>query len=402
MMLRCVLAMLLITSPVIAQSDFGFHGFIDSYHAAQIDDSADLLSSWTRLRLDGRWHGDDSAGFASVDLEHNGVLDDYDELNLREVYFDYFSAGWDLRVGKQIIIWGETEGLQILDAVSPWDYREFLARDFDDLRKGVEAVRWRRLQDDWNLELIVLPDFEPASFAPPGSPWAFPSALPSPGPAPIEPEDSLENAEYGARLSYYLGWGDLSFVALRTWTDEPVPTYTASGTSAPVLGFEYQRQSIYGGGLSVPTGDFVFRGEVAVYTGSTFETLSATGIERSDHDQLKWVAGVDWSLDSGLTVALQLTDSQVLDHRPGLPLPEHNRMLTLSIEKDFFRETLRVSSFSFVGLEEGDTFTRLSFDYALSDSTRVLAGVDVFTGDEGSFGAFSENDQLWVKFKYSF
>ncbi len=394
--------LLLITSATIARDDLEIHGFIDSYHAARINEPHDFLSSWTRLRLEGTWYGEHATGFASIDLEHNGVLDDYDELNLREIYFDYLSHSWDFRVGKQIIIWGETEGLQILDAVSPWDYREFLARDFDDLRKGVEAIRWRWLQDNWNLELIAMPDFEPASFAAADSPWAFPSTTGQYEPAVIEPENTLENAEYGARLNYYLSWGDLSFVALRTWTDEPVRTYTTQGANLPVPLLEYQRQTIYGTGLSIPKGDFIFRGELAVYSGSRFEWISESGIEKSENAQLKWVAGLEWNVDTGLTAAVQMTDSQVLDYRPGIPLPRHNRMMTLSLEKTLFRETLRLSSFSFIGLEEGDTFTRASLDYALNDATHLLLGIDIFTGEEGYLSAFSENDQLWLKLKYNF
>lgn len=393
---------LLFTPIVIALDDLEFHGFIDSYHAARINKPHDFLSSWTRLRLEGTWNGNHATGFASSDLEHNSLINDYDELDLREIYVDYFGHDWDLRVGKQIIIWGETEGLQILDAVSPWDYREFLARDFDDLRKGVEAIRWRWLQDNWNLELVVMPDFEPASFASADSPWAFPSALTSHENDLVEPENTLKNAEYGARLNYYLSWGDLSFVALRSWTDEPVTIYTAQSTSLPAPLLEYQRQTIYGMGLSIPRGNFIFRGELAVYSGNRFQWISKSRIEKSENAQLKWVAGLQWNIDSGLTAAVQVTDSQVLDYHPGIPIPKHNRMMTVSLEKNLFRETLKLSSFSFIGLEEGDTFTRTSLDYALSDATHLLLGIDIFTGDEGYLAAFSENDQLWLKFKYNF
>ncbi len=396
------LIMPLIPSTTNAQVDLEFSGFIDSYHAVRINEPQDRLSSWTRLRLEGDWYGDNIRGYTSIDLEYNDLIDDYDVLNLRELYFDYFSEGWDLRVGKQIIIWGETEGLQILDVVSPWDYREFLARDFDDLRKGIPAIRWRWLRDIWNLELIAIPDFEPASFASPGSPWAFPSSpLQHESPA-IQPEDTIENAELGARLSFFLNWGDLSFVALRTWTDEPVPAVALNGTNAPALSYEYQRQHIYGSGLSIPRGDFIFRGELAYYSGSSFTSVSGSGVNRLDYAQLKWVAGLEWNGISGFTAAIQLTDSQVLDYRPEIPLPEHNRMMTVSLEKTLFRETLRLSSFSFIGLEAGDTFTRISFDYALNDATHLLTGIDIFTGDEGYLSAFSENDQFWLKFKFSF
>lgn len=47
------------------------------------------------------------------------------ELGLREAYLDLYFNHFDLRVGKQQIIYGKAEGVFITDVVAPKDLREF-------------------------------------------------------------------------------------------------------------------------------------------------------------------------------------------------------------------------------------------------------------------------------------
>jgi len=41
-------------------------------------------------------------------------------------------------------------------------------------------------------------------------------------------------------------------------------------------------------------------------------------------------------------------------------------------------------------------------DYALTDEIHLLSGVDLFSGDEGVIGQYDDNDEVWIKAKYSF
>jgi hypothetical protein len=38
----------------------------------------------------------------------------------------------------------------------------------------------------------------------------------------------------------------------------------------------------------------------------------------------------------------------------------------------------------------------------VSDALRLSVGVDIFCGDDGQFGAYQDNSQVWIKAKYSF
>jgi len=57
----------------------------------------------------------------------------------RELYVDIHLGNLDLRLGKQQVVWGETDGLRLMDIINPCDWqREFILRDSDE---GFESTR---------------------------------------------------------------------------------------------------------------------------------------------------------------------------------------------------------------------------------------------------------------------
>ena len=105
-----------------------------------------------------------------------------------------------------------------MDIISPMDYTEFLAQDYDDIRIPVGGLRLRYSREKWSAELVAIPVssfFELPTDA--ENPWSV-------GPLPIgdEPSHKLYNMEYGGRLSFFLSGIDFSLSALHTWNKQPV------------------------------------------------------------------------------------------------------------------------------------------------------------------------------------
>jgi len=51
----------------------------------------------------------------------------------REIYFDIYTENFQFRIGKQQVIWGESDGLRLMDCINPQDMRyEFNLRDSDE------------------------------------------------------------------------------------------------------------------------------------------------------------------------------------------------------------------------------------------------------------------------------
>jgi len=86
------------------------------------------LSPKTRLTAIGRIRLD-----TEVDLGFEGSNSHVD-LELRELYIDTELAGAYWRLGKQQIVWGQADGLRVLDVINPLDFREFILPKFEDHR----------------------------------------------------------------------------------------------------------------------------------------------------------------------------------------------------------------------------------------------------------------------------
>ncbi len=57
---------------------------------------------------------------------------DRTEAEIRELYVDVPINKWLIRAGKQQVVWGQADGLKVLDLVNPQSFREFILADFED------------------------------------------------------------------------------------------------------------------------------------------------------------------------------------------------------------------------------------------------------------------------------
>ena len=94
---------------------------------------------------------------------------------LREFYVDYHSTDWEIRLGKQMIVWGEIDGFRLLDLVNPFDLRQFILDDYEDSRMpqwGIDA-KWRFWpgKPNRNLEFVFIPNWRSNYLMVEGSQW---------------------------------------------------------------------------------------------------------------------------------------------------------------------------------------------------------------------------------------
>lgn len=351
-------------------------GFVDTYHAVRSEQPNDWMSSRTRVRGEVTIEKGNTGAYVSANLIHNAILKDRSGFQLREAYAYYSDDHWDVRAGRQIITWGVADALRLTDIISPMDYTEFLAQDYDDIRIPVGALRLRYSREKWCFEAVAIP--VSSFFELPTddkNPWSV-------GPLPIgdEPNRRLSNMEYGGRLSFFLSGIDFSFSALHTWNKMPV---FCDGIC------QYRRMTMLGADVSVPVGKFVVRGEVAEYLdeAQTFGRAASTNALLG----IDWYAGNDWSLSA------QYSHKYIAsgDNR-------NSGLATLRISKELLHNTLALQSFAYVDVTYGGVYNRLSADYAINDQLHATIGYDYFHADRGMFTIYKKNSELFFKLKYSF
>lgn len=351
-------------------------GFVDTYHAVRSEQPNDWMSSRTRVRGEVTIEKGNTGAYVSANLIHNAILKDRSGFQLREAYAYYSDDHWDVRAGRQIITWGVADALRLTDIISPMDYTEFLAQDYDDIRIPVGALRLRYSREKWCFEAVAIP--VSSFFELPTddkNPWSV-------GPLPIgdEPNRRLSNMEYGGRLSFFLSGIDFSFSALHTWNKMPV---FCDGIG------QYRRMTMLGADVSVPVGKFVVRGEVAEYLdeAQTFGRAASTNALLG----IDWYAGNDWSLSA------QYSHKYIAsgDNR-------NSGLATFRISKELLHNTLALQSFAYVDVTNGGVYNRLSADYAINDQLHATIGYDYFHADRGMFTIYKKNSELFFKLKYSF
>ena len=393
------LAFLVVCSTLtVAETDI--RGFVDTYQSIGIEQPHRYMGSRTRLRLEGDLTCGDAWAFASVNAVYNGIVEEETGLHLREAYVAWAGDRFDFRAGNQIIIWGRSEGLYVTDNVSPKDYSEALARDFDDLRIPVTAFRGRLLLDMVTVELVYLPLFTPAVIpytqegAESDNPWAIELPAGMPLHETESPATRAGNAEIGARVSLNTSALDIALSGLYTWNDIPVMHLGADGITP-----RHHRLTVWGIDASLPVWIFVFRGEAALRQGDRFTMQSGAVTKKTGTVGL---LGIDVSPGNEWTLSAQAYDRYIPGYDDVCTEPRHDVYATLRIAKNVLRSTLSLSAMAFYGFEYRETYCRMSATYALTDAASVAAGVDLFDGNGGSFGMYSGNSAGFIECKYNF
>jgi hypothetical protein len=376
----------IVPRPVIAQDEdslrIGVKGFVDTYHALRTEEPHDWMSSRTRVRGEVSIEKGHAGAFVSANLVYNAILKDRTGLQLREAYAYYSDDHWDLRAGRQIIVWGVADGLRLTDIISPMDYTEFLAQDYDDIRIPVGGLRVRYSREKWSLEAVAVP--VSSFFELPTddeNPWSV-------GPIPIadEPSKKLSNMEYGGRLSFFLSGIDFSLSALHTWNKQPV---ICNGIG------EYRRMTMLGADVSIPVGKFVLRGELAEYLDEAQSAIDVKEVPRAASTNaligIDWYAGNDWSLSA-----------QYAHKYVAWGELRNTGLATFRISKELLHNTLALQSFAYIDVTNGGVYNRLSADYALNDQLHAIIGYDYFHADRGMFTVYNKNSEVFLKLKYSF
>ncbi len=340
------------------------------------------------------------------------------QLNLREVYMDMYFKNFDLRIGKQQVVWGKADGVFITDIVSPLNLTEFLLPDFDEIRTGVIATKLNYYIGNSTLEAIWIPQFTPTTSPYANSIWYIQPDFPAPttfdwSRSTINP--SLENSELFLKWSAMTSELDFELMGGYTWDDIPTmhvqkifgidsttmpPSPTLTGlTITP----QYHRLTVAGGSFSTEIKGVIFRGEGAFYSGKYFQTEDPIATDALvQKDYLNYVAGIDFNIGN-VKLSTQFIQNYILDHNTFMSENEFQNTATIMARYDMMRETLHLELFSYIGLSENDALIRPKITYDFDDSFSLLLGANVFLGDEdGRFGQYQDNSMVYAKVKYNF
>ncbi len=319
-------------------------------------------------------------------------------LVLREAYLDVTAGDWELRLGRQHVVWGEVVGLFFADVVSAKDLRESLLPDFDQLRIPQWAARAEWFGEDSHVELVwVGADFYP-----------YPPHFDGYGYA-IDPEVRplrwRANGGLGIRASTLVSGWDLAAFAYRGVNS--APTFYRSLIDGPVPTVRYQprhdRITRVGATLAKDFDGVVVKAEIVYGDASAFSLYrldAGDGVAKLR--TLDWILSADFTPADDWRVNLQLFQHGFIDHDPGIGLDRRELGASLQVAHTL-RQGLDAEVLAISSLNRSDWLARVALVWKAGQATRVRLGVDAFGGVPSAFfGRYGNRDRLYAEVRRSF
>jgi len=365
------------------------------------------LSDQLRFKASGRFFYD--AVYDIFDYYPRNVRSDQRwDAELRDTYVDYSGGPWDVRLGKQQVVWGEAVGLFCADVVNAKDLREYVLPDFDLIRIPEWMVNVEYSKKNFYSQFIWIPVLQFNKSGVANAPFAFP--YPVPGGStftaddPSEPKNGFKNSEVGYRASYLINGFDLGAFYFHSWTKSPVLYRTID---AGVYHFfpQYKRLDIIGATFSKEINDYVIKGECVFYPKGYFsvsDTNSPDGVvTRSFAD---YIIGFDHTFFDKLNFNFQLIQ-RVIPHFSEYLVNEKrvNTAVSVRVSRDFLNHKVEAEFLIIESLMRPDLLCRPKIKYNFTRSWQASLGADLFQGEpSGMFGEFRKNSRLTVEFIHKF
>jgi hypothetical protein len=319
------------------------------------------------------------------------------DVELRELVLERRGRSYDLRLGRQQVVWGKTDGLRLLDVVNPLDLREFVLDDYVDLRVPLWMAQVELFQGDQSFQFLVIPNVRFDEIPAPGGEFFPAEALPPGLPVSVrrssEPGGTPRNWEYGFRWSIPAGNWDLSVNALYGWSNQPVLSASLGPGPTLVLAETPERGRILGITGEAPAGPVVLRFEAA-FTPDGLPEVVPPGAEMGRRDLLRVAGGVDW-IHRNWLLSPQLFVEISRERRPGTVSGRDRSFGTVLVQRKLLQDRLGLRAFYAYGLVDGDQWISPQVSYQFRGRLELTLGADLFAGSpEGALGRFRNRDRL--------
>ncbi|MBZ0266717.1 hypothetical protein K8I85_01045 [bacterium] len=397
----------LVAAPGGVRADAELHGFVETAAGMRtaesnvIDDSDyTLRESRAQIRLNA--YGDASEAFVRLDVFQDAVTTDTPELELREAFLRFTTAGGhlDVKGGRQALTWG-TGDLVFINDLFPKDWESFFAgREDQYLKAPSDALRLGLYGLPFAVDAVFTPEFTPDRLPAPAERFSIPAM----GPPPIMRPAVAENTETALRLSRNVGNFDTAFYGYRGFFKTPMGVRT-DPTAVGLVPF-YPELSVYGASVRGAA-----LGGVAWVEGGYYDS-------RQDRDgntptvpnsSTRGMVGFERQLAEDFNATLQWYGEWMMKHAdattadPGTG-DELRQILTLRLEKWMRYQTVRLSFFGFWSPTDEDYHLRPLVGYRISDEVELTLGANVFEGNDPmtTFAAFDRDDNVYARLRYGF
>jgi len=383
-----------------------------AHHApqGQVTDWRDLSRLRAELQLEADYRLLDWKLFAGVkgaydfvyglngrDQYTSEVLDSYEkEMELREAFVQgSLRENLDVKLGRQIVVWGRSDTFRVTDILNPLDNREPGLTDIEDLRLPTAMSKIDYFQGLWQLSLVAVHEQRSSKLPPFGSDF-YPSATPAP--ADKSPANSLSNTGLALEMrTVRPGW-DISFYKADLHTDQ-----IAIVPSVPPVQ-EHPRINMTGAAMNVAHGNFLYILEAAHLRGLRFMADYP-----QDHPRTDLLAGIEYRGITDTAISLELINRHLHHFRTELSAspeaPQRNEtQASLRLDRNLLHDRLTLTAL-LIFIDEwshNGGLQRFTATYDMADNWNITGGVIFYQSGPGTLASFEDNDRVFMEIRYDF
>ena len=400
------------------------HGFVEAAYGPKLDhdglaqkDDFNLLEQRLQLKTSSRPDQPETLARWNTEFFYKGdlLVDEYEETvryNIREANGVFSPFSWlDVKLGRQILTWG-TGDLLFINDVFPKDFESFfIGRDDEYLKVPSDAAKFSLSNPLVSADLVLIPFFTPDT-ALDGDRQSFYDmflgrlAGKESGRLLTEPPLQPDSTEVAARVYRNFNGYEAALYGFKGYFNQPMGIRSENNKE-----FFYPKLAVYGASLRGPT-PFV-GGIVSGEVGYLDSLEDRSGADRLvENSAVKYLTGYERDFPEDLRVGAQYFVEQMLDFnefetnaRSGdIPRDRFRQLMTLRITKLFWLQTLEASFFVFYSPSDSDAHLRPRLAWQVNDQWKVTVGANVFFGrsDWTEFGQLEDNNNFYVRFRYSF
>jgi hypothetical protein len=349
----------------------------------------------TKILLDGFVQGQDQS------------RDNYSRGDLREGYIEKSFGALDVKIGRQIIVWGRADKANPTDSFSSKDLT-MLVTDDEDQRLGQMAT-----QLVYNFESIRLISIWQSEWRP----SIFPlQAVPGVSFEALRPVNSQN--QFGLKLDSSGGEMDWSISYYDGFNRTPDLKVIEMGAGGIKLGLDYSPIQVYGADFAKTVGQYGIRAEAA-FT----KTQDSDGKNPLQQNASVFaVAGADRTLVENFNLNFQLMFKSIMDYQDPDSISDVNTRLlaenvarisnqkykeqfgfTLRPSYKLYNDTLELEVAYVAWHRSEDYLVRPKITYAFSDTIKGTVGGEFYNGPADTLlGQLKDTSSLFTELRWHF
>ena len=419
----------------IGNKKFSLNFYFNSEWGVHLNNPSKLMKGYNSVDIKGDYDFNDNISlFFNLKKFYDSVYDIAGEYKngsyktatntgntwLREVFVDFDYSPLFVRLGRQQVVWGTADGVRVLDCINPGDSRYAYLDDASEYRIPLWMARIEYSPiEDGNLQLLLIPDYEPNYSSSYGDVFVYRVVNRPPAPFPIyenRPNDTFSHGSYAARWHYVInGWEyslnykyGYEFYPSVSVTPPPTITIIKEYQKVKLIGASFSK-SINEGllkGLTV-RGEFLYTKDKPFPVGSDGKASGNTTM-----NTFAYILGLDKYFFTDMLTSFQFiqfiypddkkSGQSVLFPATLSPLDKVETMATLKVSKDFMSERLK-PEILIVYDGKGDWRFSPKVKFEVNDNLWVYAGIHYFTGKGNTlYGEFESSSMIYAGATLSF